>query len=113
MMLMSRSNLKQKAKKKIIGVALLILKPFIVPLLIMLIFITLISSITEILYIAFDNDDKIDMQKELAYYETEYEKPKHKSEVKEFFASVWEFVDKIFGSGEMSEETDWPVERSL
>ena len=112
MMLMSKNYLKQKVKKKIVGAAFLILKPFIIPIIIVLAFIILISSITDILYIAFDNDDKIDMKKELAYYDTEYEKEKDKEEVKGFFASVWEFVDKIFG-GQISEKTDWPVERIL
>lgn len=112
MMLMSKNYLKQKLKKKIVGAVFLILKPFIIPIVIVLAFIILISSITDILYIAFDNDDKIDMKKELAYYDTEYEKDKDKEEVKGFFASVWEFVDKIFG-GQISEKTDWPVERIL
>ena len=113
MMLMIKKKAQNKAKKKIIQVALIVIKPFIIPLLIIAILISLISSITDILYIAFDNDDKIDMKKELAYYDTDYEKSKDKNEVKGFFQSVWDFVDKIVGGGEMSEETDWPVERTL
>lgn len=112
MMLMIKENLKKKAKKKVIGIVLAIIKPFIIPILIGIIFFALITSITDILYIAFDNDDKVDMKKELKYYDTEYEKEKDKEEVKGFFASVWDFVDKIFGgggSGEISEQTDWPV----
>lgn len=110
---MIKNYVKKKAKKKVIGVVFLIIKPFIVPIMILLIFIALISSITDILYIAFDNDDKIDMKKELAYYDTEYEKEKDKDEVKGFFESVWDFVEKIFGGGEISDYTDWPVERSI
>ena len=53
------------------------------------------------------------MTKEFAYYDTVYEKENDKEEVKGFFQSVWEFVEKIFGGGEMSEETDWPVVRTL
>ena len=113
MMLMIKKKVQNKAKKKVIQVALIVIKPFIIPLLIIAILISLISSITDILYIAFDNDDKVDMKKELAYYDTDYEKSKDKDEVKGFFQSVWDFVDKIFGGGEMSEETDWPVERIL
>ena len=113
MMLMIKKKAQNKAKKKIIQVALIVIKPFIIPLLIIAILISLISSITDILYIAFDNDDKVDMKKELAYYDTDYEKSKDKDEVKGFFQSVWDFVDKIFGGGEMSEETDWPVKRTL
>lgn len=111
MMLMIKENLKKKAKKKVIGIALAIIKPFIIPILIGIIFLALITSITDILYIAFDNDDKVDMKKELKYYDTEYEKQRDKEEVKGFFASVWDFVDKVFGgsSTEISEQTDWPV----
>ena len=113
MMLMIKKKAQNKAKKKIIQVVLIVIKPFIIPLLIIAILISLISSITDILYIAFDNDDKVDMKKELSYYDTDYEKSKDKDEVKGFFQSVWDFVDKIFGGGVMSEETDWPVERTL
>ena len=113
MMQMTKSIIKNKIKKKIVSFALFIVKPFIIPIIIVVIFIAIISSITDILYIAFDNDDKVDVKKELAYYNTEYEKEKDKQEVKGFFASVWDFVDKIFGGGEMSEETDWPVKRTI
>ncbi len=113
MMPMNKKKIKNKVKNRIIGVALVIIKPFIIPLLIIAIFLSFISGITDMLYIAFDNDDKIDMKKELAYYDTDYDKPRDKEEVKGFFSSVWNFVDKIFGGEEISEETDWPVIRSL
>lgn len=111
--MMQMINIKMWAKKKIRNIAFIIIKPFIVPMIIGTIFLVIISSITDILYVAFDNDDKIDMKKELAYYNTEYDKTKDKKEVKGFFESVWDFVSKIFGGGEMSVETDWPVERPL
>lgn len=110
---MNKKKTNNKVKNKILSVAFIIIKPFIVPILILAVFISLISSITDILYIAFDNDEKIDMKKELAYYDTNYEKDRDKEEVKGFFASVWDFVDKIFGEGEMTDETDWPVVRTL
>ena len=113
MMLMIKSYVKGKVKKKVISVILIIIKPFIIPILIILIFLALISSITDVLYIAFDNDDKVDMKEELAYYNTNYDKNRDKEEVKGFFDSVWEFVNKLFGGGGMSFETDWPVERIL
>ena len=112
-MQMNKKKTKNKVKNKILSVAFIIIKPFIVPILILAVFISLISSITDILYIAFDNDEKIDMKKELAYYDTNYEKDRDKEEVKGFFASVWDFVDKIFGGGEMTDETDWPAVRTL
>lgn len=111
--MMPMTNIKTWTKKKILGFTFVIIKPFIVPIIIGIIFLAIISSITDILYIAFDNDDKIDMKKELSYYNTEYDKTKDKKEVKGFFERVWDFVAKIFGGGEMSIETDWPVERSL
>lgn len=111
--MMPMNKTRSKVKKKVIGVALMIIKSFIIPLLIIAIFITLLSGITDILYIAFDNDDKIDMKKELAYYDTDYDKSRDKEEVKGFFSSVWDFVDKIFGGREITEETDWPVIRTL
>lgn len=113
MMQMSKRYLSDNIKKNLIGIALFMLKPFIVPIIIIIIFIIIISSITDILYIAFDNDDKINMKEELKYYDTEYDKQKDKGEVKGFFSSVWQFVDKITGGGGMSTETDWPVERIL
>lgn len=110
--MMQMNKVRSKLKSKVMKIAFILIKPFVVPLLILLIFILIISSITDILYIAFDNDDNIDMKKELAYYDTDYEKERDKKEVKGFFESVWDFVSKIFTGG-MSEETDWPVERSI
>jgi len=104
---------KYKIKKKVKKAVFIFIKPFIIPIIILIIFLMIISSITDVLYIAFDNDDEIDMTSELAYYDTSYEKERDKDEVKGFFRSVFEFVDMFFGGGEMSEETDWPVERIL
>ena len=110
---MTKNIIKNKAKKKTISMTLFIIKPFIIPIIIVVIFIAIISSITDILYIAFDNDDKVDMTKELAYYGTKYEKEKDNQEVKAFFSSVWDFVDKIFGDDEIVQEMDWPVKRTI
>ena len=94
---------------KVIGFVLMIIKPFIVPIIIIVILLSIACSITDILYIGFNNEDKVDMKKELAYYNTEYKK----DEAKNFFESVWEFVEKIFGGGEMTDKTDWPVKRTI
>lgn len=104
---------KYKIKKKVKKAVFVFIKPFIVPIIIFIILLMIISSITDVLYIAFDNDDEIDMKQELAYYNTSYDKENDKEEVKSFFRSVFEFTDMFFGGGEMSEETDWPVERVL
>lgn len=86
--MMQMNKVRRKLKSKVMKIAFILIKPFVVPLLIVLIFILIISSITDILYIAFDNDDKIDMKKELAYYDTDYDKERDKKEVKGFFESV-------------------------
>ncbi len=101
--------IKNKVKQKVIGFVLMIIKPFIVPITIIVILLSIACSITDILYIGFNNEDKVDMKKELAYYNTEYKK----DEAKNFFESVWEFVEKIFGGGEMTDKTDWPVKRTI
>lgn len=110
-MQMIKKQIKEKVRKKVAGIAFMIIRPLIVPIVIIGIFVTFVSGITDILYIGFDNDDKVDMKKELAYYDTEYDAQRDKNEVKGFFESVWDFVKGIFGG--MSTETDWPVERLL
>ena len=101
--------IKNKVKQKVIGFVLMIIKPFIVPIIIIVILLSIACSITDILYIGFNNEDKVDMKKELAYYNTEYKN----DEAQNFFDSVWEFVEKIFGGGEMTDKTDWPVKRTI
>lgn len=103
-------KMKNKLIKNVAMITLFVIKPFIVPLIILLTLIMLIASITDILYVTFDNDDKIDVKTELKYYDTEYNKERDKSEIKIFFKSVWEFVSKIFGKNEISKYTDWPAE---
>lgn len=100
-----------KKQKTITTILMFIIKPYIVPILIIGILLVLVFSITDIFYVAFNNDDRIDMKKEMKYYEAE--KEYEKEEMKTFLASVCDFVEKIFGGGEMSEETDWPVVRTL
>lgn len=100
-----------KVKKELTTILVVLIKPFIIPILMIVILLALVCSITDIFYIAFNNDDKIDMKKEMKYYDTE--KEYEKEEMKSFFASVWDFVENIFGGGEIAEETDWPVVRTL
>lgn len=98
--------LKSKAKKAIVSFVIMLLKPFIVPIIIIVILLAIVCSITDVLYIAFNHEEESNIKEELAYYDAEYER----EEAKTFFDSVWEFVEKIFGIGEMAEDTDWPVE---
>lgn len=102
---------KEMIKRKSIKILLIVIRPFIIPILVICILLALVSSITDVFYIAFNNEDKIDMKNEMKYYDAE--KEYEKEEMKGFLASVWDFVEKIFGGGEMSTETDWPVERIL
>lgn len=104
---MNRRNIR----KAISSSLLFLIKPFIIPILIVVILLVFVSTITDILYIAFNNEEQIDLKKELEYYDVseEYEK----EEMKSFFSSVWDFVEKIFGSGEMAEDADWPVKRTI
>ena len=99
--------MKNKKKMKIAGFVLILIKPFIVPILIVAIICGLVCTLTDMLYIVFNNEDKIDMKEELAYYNTEYEK----EEMTDFFSSVWDFVAKIFGGGEIADYTEWPVKK--
>lgn len=98
--------MKNKKKMKIVGFVLILIKPFIVPILIVAIICGLVCTLTDMLYVVFNNEDKIDMKEELAYYDTEYEK----EEMTDFFSSVWNFVAKIFGGGEIADYTEWPVD---
>ena len=98
--------MKNKKKAKVAGFVLLLIKPFIVPIIIIAVIVGLVCSLTDMLYIVFNNEDEIDVKSELAYYDTEYEK----EEMTDFFSSVWDFVAKIFGSGEIVDNTEWPVD---
>lgn len=98
--------MKNKKKMKVAGFVFILIKPFIVPIIIIAIICGLVCSLTDMLYIVFNNEDKIDMKEELAYYDTEYEK----EEMTDFFSSVWDFVAKIFGGGEIADYTEWPVD---
>lgn len=101
---------KAKINKTVMGFALLILKPFLVPIIIISILITLVSSITDMLYIAFNSEERATIEKELRYYDEDIKYEENK--LKEFFTSVWDFVSGIFGAI-FAEDMDWPVERTL
>ena len=102
---------KRNIRKVISSSLIFLIKPFIIPILIIVILLSFACTITDILYIAFNNDDEIDLKKELKYYDVkkEYEQ----EEMKSFFSSVWDFVEKLFGDGEMAEDADWPVKRTV
>ena len=99
---------KKNKQRKIIGLVLIVFKPFIVPIIVITCLLAMICSITDILYIAFNNEDEVDINRELAYYQVKYEK----NEMQGFFTSVWEFVQNLFGNGILG-RTEWPVKRIL
>jgi len=102
---------KRNIRKVISSSLIFLIKPFIIPILIIVILLSFACTITDILYIAFNNDEEIDLKKELKYYDVE--KEYEQEEMKSFFSSVWDFVEKLFGAGEMAEDTDWPVKRTV
>lgn len=113
MMLMARKKKNKTAKrigKAIVAVLLILIKPFIVPTLIISILLSIATAITDIFNISYKNEDKIDMKKEMKYYDAvkEYEK----EEMKRFLDSAWDFVSGLF-EGIFAEKADWPVERTL
>ena len=73
--------IKKRIKQKVIGFLLMLIKPFIVPIIIVVVILALACSITDILYIGFNNEDKVDMKKEMKYYdaEKEYEREEMKN----------------------------------
>lgn len=103
--------MSKKKSRNINGVLLFIIRPFIIPIIIIVTLLILVCMITDILYVGYNDEQKIDMKEELKYYDEDIEY--ERGEMKEFFASVWDFVAKIFGGNEMSEYADWPVERRI
>lgn len=102
---MNSKNSKNKARKKLIGIGIIFLRPFIVPIVIVTILIWLGCYITDVFYIGTKNIfDEMEFKKELKYYTasdyTEIEK-------KSFFESVAQFLNGIFGKKII--DSDWPV----
>ena len=55
-------------KKAVVSFAIMILKPFIVPIIIIVILLAIVCSVTDILYIAFNHEEESNIKEELAYY---------------------------------------------
>lgn len=101
---MNRELIKNQIKKKIKKLAFLILKPFIVPISVVLILIWLVCYITDIFYIGTkDNDTETAFKTELKYYTAKEYKEEEK---KTFFDSVGNFLDGIF---KKVIDSEWPV----
>lgn len=94
-------------KKKIRTAVLMLLKPLIVPILIITIIFLLVCYITDILFLGDKHKDKVDMNSELKYYTA---KDYTEEDSKSLFESVEEFLNGIFGTKtEIIDNADWPV----
>ena len=103
---MIKKKAKNFLKKKIKTAIILILKPLIVPIIIISIIFLLVCYITDILYLGDKHKDKVDMKEEVKYYYADEEYTEEDS--KTFFESVADFLDSIFGV-EILGNADWPV----
>lgn len=105
----SKTITKNKMKKKIITFILLIIKPFIIPIIIIAITFLLIGYITDIFYIGIKNEEKSNMKNEVKYYTA---KEYTDEDSKNFFDSVGEFISNIFKK-EIIADAEWPVIGSM
>lgn len=99
----SKDKAKKIIKKKLVSLALIIIKPFIIPFLIITLLICLCCYITDIFYIGTNEKYEKDFKSELKYYTAnEYTE----EEKKGFFESVGEFLAGIF---KKKIDSSWPV----
>lgn len=101
----SKEYLKNKAKKKILGIIFMFLKPFIIPILMVLLLVWMGCYITDIFYIGTKNkDDESNFKTELKYYTS---KEYSEDEKESFFKSIDEFLSGMFNKKII--DSDWPV----
>lgn len=96
---------KNKIKRKIIGFILVIIKPFIIPIFLIIIIFMLICYITDIFYLGIKNEDKSNIKNEVKYYTA---KTYTEEDSKSFFDSVGEFISNLFKK-EVIADAKWPV----
>lgn len=100
---MIKQYVKGKIKKKILGLAFLIIKPFIIPIVIVLTLIWLVCYITDIFYIGTKGEQETEFKEQLKYYTAkEYSEDDKES----FFDSIETFLGGIF---KKVIDSDWPV----
>lgn len=89
-------------------VALKLMRPILVPIILIGILLLLVCYITDIFYIGIENEEQSNMKQELKYYtQAEYTK----EDCDSFFGSVDDFISKFFAK-EIVVDTDWPVQGS-
>lgn len=100
---MIKQYAKTKIKKKVLKLAFFIFKPFIIPIIVVLIIILLGCYITDIFYIGANGEEEEQFKKELKYYTTEEYTEEEK---KSFFESIGDFLDGLF---KKVINSAWPV----
>ena len=86
--------LNNKVKKAVVSFAIMILKPFIVPIIIIVILLAIVCSVTDILYRAFIHEGESNIKNELAYYDTEYTRDEASKIIEEFGGKTSSSVSK-------------------
>lgn len=102
---MVKQYAQSQIKKKILGLAFLFLKPFIIPIIIVVILIWLGCYITDIFYIGTKEENEAEFKTELKYYTA---KEYNEEEKKSFFDSVGDFLAGMF---KKVIDSEWPVPR--
>ena len=92
---MIKEQTKRILRKRITAFAFTLLRPLLVPIIIIIILFLLVCYITDILSLGDKNKDKVDMAKEVKYYYSEKEYTDEDS--KTLLDSVQDFLDSIFG----------------
>lgn len=100
---MVKQYAQSQIKKKILGLAFLFLKPFIIPIIIVVILIWLDCYITDIFYIGTKEENEAEFKTELKYYTA---KEYNEEEKKSFFDSVGDFLEGMF---KKVIDSEWPV----
>lgn len=99
----AKGYIKRKVVKKILSFAILVLKPFIIPVLVILLLIWLCCYITDIFYIGTNEKYEKDFKNELKYYTAEEYTEEEK---KGFFESVGDFLAGLF---KKKIDSEWPI----
>lgn len=100
---MIKQYVKGTIKRKVLKVAFFAIKPFIVPIVIILVILWLGCYITDIFYIGTKGEQETEFKQELKYYTAE---EYTEDEKKNFFESVGDFLDGLF---KKVIDSEWPV----
>ena len=96
-------QVKKQIKKKLISLAFLVVKPFIIPVLIVTLLVFLCCYITDIFYIGTKEENEAEFKTELKYYTAEEYTEDEKNG---FFESIGDFLAGLFRK---KIDSEWPV----